>query len=114
MIARTWRGTVRAADADAYVRYIADTGLPASLATPVNRGFWLLHRLDGERAEVLTVSLWESLEAVKGFAGEEVGRAVFYPRDAEFLVERDMHVDHWDVASAATQGIEPRPGPDRS
>lgn len=97
MIARTWRGTVRASDAEAYARYVTETGLRASRETPGNRGFLMLHRIDGDRAEVLTVSLWESLEAVKGFAGDEIGRAVFYPRDDAFLIDRDLHVHHWVV-----------------
>jgi len=101
MIARTWRGAVRAAEADAYLDYVRETGVAASRATPGNRGFWLLHRVDGERAELLTVSFWDSLEAVKGFAGEDVSRAVFYPGDDAYLVDRDLHVDHWTVDGEA-------------
>ncbi len=48
-------------------------------------------------AHFLAISLWESLEAVRAFAGEEVGRAVFYPEDDEMLVERDLHADRWSV-----------------
>jgi PKD repeat protein/heme-degrading monooxygenase HmoA len=93
-------GRKRRVVAEAYARYIGRTGLPASRSTPGNRGFLLLHRADGDRAEVMTVSLWDSLEAVKGFAGPDPERAVFYPLDASYLVDRDLHVDHWVVLAA--------------
>ena len=76
MIARTWRGWTRAEDADAYVGYLLETGLRAYRETPGNRGAHLLRRDDGDRVEFVTLSFWDSLEAVKRFAGEEVGRAV--------------------------------------
>jgi heme-degrading monooxygenase HmoA len=97
MIARTWRGAVRAADAERYARYIQATGLAEYSATPGNRGAYLLYRIDGDRAEVLTVSLWDSLDAVRGFAGEDVERAVFYPEDDAYLVERDLTARHWSA-----------------
>ena len=34
---------------------------------------------------------------MRGFAGDDIGRAVFYPEDDRFLVERDDHVDHFEV-----------------
>jgi heme-degrading monooxygenase HmoA len=97
VIARTWHGAVRADDADAYAAYIAETGLRAYAGTPGNRGAYLLVRTEGERAEVLTVSLWDSLEAIEGFAGRPVERAVFYPEDDRYLVERDPDAKHWTV-----------------
>jgi heme-degrading monooxygenase HmoA len=97
MIARTWRGAVRAADGASYAAYIQDTGLAGYASTPGNRGAWLLYRVDGDRAEVLTVSLWDSLESIRGFAGDDIERAVFYPEDDRYLVERDLTASHWEV-----------------
>ena len=98
MIARTWRGAVRAADAEAYADYIRRTGLAAYAATPGNLGAWLMYRIEGDRAEVETISLWESMDAIHGFAGEDVEQAVFYPEDDRFLVDRDLTAHHWVVA----------------
>ena len=98
MIARTWRGAVRAADAEAYADYIRRTGLAAYAATPGNLGAWLMYRIEGDRAEVETISLWESMDAIHGFAGEDVDRAVFYPEDDRYLVDRDLIAHHWVVA----------------
>jgi heme-degrading monooxygenase HmoA len=99
MVGRTWRGAVRAQDAEAYAAYIQSTGLAAYAATPGNKGAWLFYRVDGDRAEVLTFSLWESMDAIHGFAGEDVERAVFYPEDDRYLVERDLVAHHWVVKS---------------
>ncbi len=60
MIARTWAGATRAADADAYLRYLHATGLSAYRATPGNRGVMALRRITEDRAEFLLVTLWES------------------------------------------------------
>jgi heme-degrading monooxygenase HmoA len=98
MIARIWRGAVRARDAAAYASYIQQTGIEAYKATPGNRGAWMLWRPDGEQAEVITLSFWESREAIQGFAGPDIGKAVFYPEDDRFLVERDLTVHHYEVA----------------
>ena len=108
MIARTWRGATRTEDAAAYADYLQRTGFRAFRETPGNRGVLGLRRVTPDRrAEFLVISLWESEDAVRTFAGDDVGRAVFYPEDDRFLVERDAHVDHFDVVhltSPATVG----------
>ncbi len=97
MIARTWRGWTAREDAERYLVYLRETGLSAYGATPGNRGVFALRRIVGERAEFLLLSLWDAVEAIAAFAGEDIGRAVFYPEDDRFLVDRDTHVDHFEV-----------------
>ena len=97
MIARIWRGWTRAEDAEAYVAYIEATGLRAHRETPGNRGAWMLQRLEGDRCEFVTLSYWDSLDAVRAFAGDDPERAVFYPEDDRFLVERDLTVTHYEI-----------------
>lgn len=101
MIARTWRGAVRADDAETYAEYIRTTGIAEYASTPGNLGAYLLYRIDGDRAEILTLSLWETLDAVKGFAGDDIDRAVFYPEDDRYLVERDLVANHYVVAATS-------------
>lgn len=96
-ILRTWRGFTRAADAEAYVRYLSETGYAALGATPGNRGVLGLLRVSGDRAEHIVMSLWESEEAIRQFSGDDIGRAVFYPEDDDFLIEKDEHCDHFQV-----------------
>ena len=97
MIARIWRGTVRATDADTYGDYIAETGLAEYEQTPGNRGAWLLRRDAGELTEYMAFTLWESLDALKAFAGDDYETAVYYPNDDRYLVERDATCAHYDV-----------------
>ena len=68
--------------------------------TPGNRGAWILRRDDGDRTEFVTLSFWESLDAVREFAGQDVERAVFYPEDDRFLVERELVVAHFELIPA--------------
>src|SRR4029450_9949681 len=97
MIARSWRGAVRRRDGDAYAEYMRRTGVPGDAGTPGNRGVWMLRRDGDDRAEFVMFTLWASLDAVKGFAGEDYETAVFYPEDDRFLVERDLASTHYEV-----------------
>jgi heme-degrading monooxygenase HmoA len=100
MIARTWRGWTSAEDADRYVDYLNETGVREYRGTPGNRGVFVLRRTTDHRAEFLLVSLWDGMDAVRAFAGEDVAVAVFYPEDDAFLVDRETHADHFEVVSA--------------
>ncbi len=104
MLARIWRGATRAADADGYVEYLRGTGLKEYRATDGNRGAWVMWRVVDDRAEFITLSFWESRDAIRRFAGDEIDRAVFYPEDDRFLVERELTVDHYEVEAAPEQG----------
>lgn len=97
MIARTWRGWTKPEDADAYFEYIEETGGQASRATPGNLGFYILRRHDGDRTEFLTMSLWESQDAIRAFAGDGL-EVVFYEDDDRFLVDRERFVTHYEIA----------------
>ena len=97
MIARIWRGWTRRDDADAYVDYLRETGIAAYRETPGNAGAHILRRDDGNRVEFVTLSFWQSRDAIAAFAGDEIDRAVFYPEDDRFLVDREEHVTHYDL-----------------
>lgn len=99
MIVRTWRGETRAEDADSYVVYQRVTGIKSYRETEGNLGALILRRPLDNTVEFLFISLWESLDAVRRFAGDDYARAVFYAQDEAFLVRRDLHVDHYDVAA---------------
>ena len=102
MIARVWRGWVRTEDRDAYVSYVEETGIAQYRSTPGNIEAHLLTRdLDDGRTEVVTLSFWSSLDAVRAFAGDDVTRAVFYPEDDRYLVDREVTVAHYDVRDGA-------------
>ena len=97
MIARVWRGATRAADAEAYARYLEDTGMSSARRLPGSRGTLVLHRLAGDRAEFETVLLFDSLDDIRAFAGDELEAAVFFPDDDRYLIEREPTVRHFEV-----------------
>ena len=97
MIARIWRGAVNTADAEEYAAYIRDTGFAEYGRTAGNRGAWMLRRdADGGETEFITLSMWESREAIKAFAGDDIEAAVLYPEDEKFLVGEST-IAHYDV-----------------
>jgi heme-degrading monooxygenase HmoA len=57
----------------------------------------MLRRDVEDRTQFVMFTLWDSLEAVKAFAGEDYETAVFYPEDERFLVERDLTATHYEV-----------------
>ena len=68
--------------------------------TPGNLGAQILTRDLGDgRTEVVTLSWWESLDSIRAFAGVDVGNAVFYPEDDDYLIERETTVAHYEVQS---------------
>ena len=99
MIARRWRGRVRAADHDAYLRYVEETGIAALLATPGNEGVIVFRYLDDatETSEIEIVSLWQDRDSIAAFAGADISVARFFPDDDRFLVERELTARHDDV-----------------
>ena len=97
VIARTWTGAVLRADADAYADYIRATGFAEYGQTAGNRGAWMLRRDDGDRTEFITLSLWDSVDAIKAFAGEDIEAAVLYPEDERYLIDGESSVTHYEV-----------------
>jgi heme-degrading monooxygenase HmoA len=73
------------------------TGGEALAATPGNRGVYMLRRIRDDTAEFVMISLWESEEAIRGFAGNDIDVAVFFPEDDRYLVERELIVSHYEV-----------------
>jgi heme-degrading monooxygenase HmoA len=98
MIARIWRGTTAADRADEYLEYLKETGLADYRSTPGNHGVQVLLRTSDGRTLFTLISYWESMDAIKAFAGDEPEVAVFYPADDDFLLDRELEVEHHDVA----------------
>lgn len=100
MIARLWHGVVPAEKADAYLEFLQRTGLPDYRVTPGNRGVFVFRRIEGNLAHFLLTTLWESREAIRAFAGDDIERARYYPEDRTFLLEMEPRVTHYDVLVA--------------
>jgi heme-degrading monooxygenase HmoA len=98
IILRRWSSRIRTTDRAAYAAYIEETGVADYLAVAGNLGCEMLMRDLGDGiTEVTTLSWWQSMDAIRGFAGEDVGRARYYPEDDRFLLEKPEVVEHYDV-----------------
>jgi heme-degrading monooxygenase HmoA len=103
MIARIWRGATREADKDIYFEYLQKTGLKEYASVPGNQGVWVLRRVYEGKSEFTLISLWDSWDSIKAFAGPEYENAVYYPEDDKFLVERGPRVIHYEVLAGPTR-----------
>jgi heme-degrading monooxygenase HmoA len=100
MIMRIWRGWVATERRDEYVGYIERTGLAEYRSTEGNSGAQMVVRdLEDGTTEVLTLSWWETIEAVRAFAGDDEEVAKYYLEDEQYLVRHDDIVTHYDVAA---------------
>lgn len=97
MIARVWRGAVRAGQGDAYAAYLDATGVRDIRATPGNQGVLVLRRDEPTQTEFVFISLWDSMDAIRRFAGEDAERARYYPEDLNFLLSLEPTVMHHSV-----------------
>lgn len=97
MIARMWRGSTRADDAQAYAEYMGGSGGQALADTPGNLGVYMLRRVEGDTAEFVMLSMWDSEDAIRAFAGQDISVAVFFPEDDRFLIDRELTVSHYEV-----------------
>jgi heme-degrading monooxygenase HmoA len=97
MIARIWHGMTPADKADDYVDYLNISGVPGWRSTGGNQGVYTLRRIDGDTAHFLMMSLWDSVESIKKFAGNDYEKARYYPEDSDFLLEFEEHVTHYEV-----------------
>jgi hypothetical protein len=97
MIARRWHGRVPAAKADEYLELMKDVGLADYVATRGNCGAWCLYRRDGDVVHVEMFTLWDDLDAIRRFAGDELTKAKYYDFDPDYLLELEPEVLHFEV-----------------
>ena len=95
-ILREWRAEIRRATSKAYVEYVRSTGIVEYRRTPGNLGAVVaLRDIDETRSEIVTLSWWATLDAIRAFAGDPPDRARYFPEDNEYLLTRPDHVRHY-------------------
>jgi heme-degrading monooxygenase HmoA len=103
MIARTWHATAATAEnADAYCQHFATEVVPRLKAIRGHRGALLLRRSAGRQVEFVAITLWDSIETVKEFAGPNPEIAIVEPQARAVLTQFDTLVTHYEVASGST------------
>jgi len=101
MIVRMWSGRATAANADAYERFVTSQVFAALPRIDGHRGACLLKRPLEDDVEFIAVTLWESLDAIRAFAGDAIDRAVVEPEARAVLASFDDTVRHFELAYGA-------------
>jgi ketosteroid isomerase-like protein/heme-degrading monooxygenase HmoA len=97
MIVRMWHGRVPIEKARAYREFLNKRAIPDYQSVPGNISVHILERKEGDITHFITMTFWENMDVIRGFAGEDVGRAKYYPEDKDFLLEFEPMVVHYEV-----------------
>ena len=97
MIARIWHGRTSLQKSDEYLRFLIERALPDYRSTAGNVTAKIFRRHGGDAAHFITFTLWDSLDSIRAFAGEEIEKAKYYPEDSSFLLEFEPTVQHFEV-----------------
>lgn len=97
MIARHWRGWTELGNADAYERLLKDTVLPGLKKVEGYRGGYVLRNDSSEETEFVVINLFDSIEAVKRFAGPQYMVPVFEPEARILLSKAEPVARHYEV-----------------
>jgi heme-degrading monooxygenase HmoA len=100
MIVRVWNGYAAATNADAYPKHLLQTVRPALERLAGFRGLYLLRRGSRDEVHYQVLTLWDSMEAIRAFAGDQPNLAVVEPEAQAALVRFDSVVSHFDVVAA--------------
>jgi heme-degrading monooxygenase HmoA len=97
VVARIFHGRTLTSKADEYYVYLKQTGIDKIEAISGNLGAQVLRRTDGNTTEFTVISYWESRDAIKKFAGDDIEKTHFLPKDPQYLLELEPKVKHFDV-----------------
>jgi heme-degrading monooxygenase HmoA len=109
-----WHGRVASAKAGRYREFLEARAIPDYRSVPGNLSVHVLERREGAVTHFVTLTFWKSMAAIRGFAGEDVEKAKYYPEDRGFLLEFEPTVVHYEVvghASARRRGTAGRRRP---
>jgi quinol monooxygenase YgiN len=97
MITRIWHGATLSAKSDEYLTLMRTVAIPDYRSTPGNKGAYALRRIKGNTAHFLMITFWESEEAIRAFAGDDISMAKYYDFDKDFLIELEPCSIHYEM-----------------
>ena len=98
-IARIWRGRTTRAKADAYAPYLYEEGIRGLEERAL--GVQMLRDDRETESEFVTISCWESIDAMSRFTGGDPNRIHHLERDAEFLIELPESVQVLEIVASS-------------
>jgi heme-degrading monooxygenase HmoA len=97
MISRHWRGLAKREHSDAYVEHLLIETFPSIEKLKGFKGASILQRELPTGIEFLVITMWESLDSIREFAGPNVETAVVPQKVRDMMIEYDPIVRHYDV-----------------
>lgn len=97
MIVRIWHGRVPSQKAALYRAFLNERAIPDYRSVPGNISVHVLERTDGSVTHFVTLTFWDSIAAIRSFAGDDVEVTKYYPEDRSFLLEFEPRVVHYEV-----------------
>jgi hypothetical protein len=112
MIGRLWRGATSPGNAEGYRRFLAEDLLPSLGDIDGYRGAYVLTRDAGDEIEFVTLTFFDSMDAVRAFAGPEPATPVVEPEARRLLARIGERVEHFEVTITTTErGTRPQAPP---
>jgi heme-degrading monooxygenase HmoA len=96
-----WHGRVETSKAKAYREFLNKRAIPDYQSVKGNISVHILERKEGEVTHFITMTFWESMDVITGFAGNDPEVAKYYPEDKDFLLEFEPKVVHYEVVGHA-------------
>jgi uncharacterized protein len=97
MVLRMWRGRATVEKSGEYIDHVTNKIFPALHAIEGHRGAYLLQRAVDDAIEFVVLTLWESMQAVRRFAGVKPEKAVVEPEARAVLTAFDESVTHFEI-----------------
>ncbi len=97
MISRHWRGVAKPEEADNYIHHLRNDTFPKLARIDGFVSASILRRSTAKGAEFLIVTTWQSIEAIRQFAGDSVDTAVVPHAVQAMMVEYDREVAHYEI-----------------
>ncbi len=97
MIARQWTCLCPRERRAGFLRHLERTGVAETAALPGCLGHQVLEREEPGGVRICLITYWESMEAVRAYAGEEPEQARLYEGDEAFGIEPETRALHWRV-----------------
>ena len=83
---------------DEYLEIQKRYGIKDYKSVEGNRGVIVFRRNEKGKTHFLLLTLWDSEESIRRFAGDDMEKARYYPDDKDFLLEMEPFVTHYEVA----------------
>ena len=96
-IMRLWHGEVSIEKADEYEKFMIEKAAPDYGSVDGLLKLYFQRRNENKTAHFLLVTIWDSLESIKRFAGAEPEIAKYYPEDDEFLLEKEKTSSMYEI-----------------